>query len=888
MVKIKKCGILLLLFVMLAMCFAIMPMQAQAASSGNWHWPTSKTTPSATWPKYSGGSYHSGIDFAVPVGTPVYSTCDGEVVSIQSLTTSYGKHIKIKATVNGETVYMRYCHLSDFAVSNGAKVSAGQLIGYSGNTGNSTGPHLHYEVRNSNDYYGNVNSPTLNPSNYLPGTSYTFKTNGSSDTTKPVIENLHIALVTNETFRVCCVPSDNVGITKVRVATWTAGDQSDIKWRDCVNNGAGTYFMDIPFAEHNVSDTYINHFYAYDAAGNATSAEIIYEKEVPEVNPIYAVDCCIGGNKSIYIYGWAFDPDSPSTSLNIHVYVYGSNGQQESFGWVLANKERTDVNNVYGISGNHGFNDTINLSRITGDVKVEIYAINIGSGENVLIYSGNQTVTSDKPTISNVKVQNSSTGYSVTCTVNDDRGVTKVMFPTWKAGQVGDDAIWHEGTVNGNTATCWIDKSKYGNANTDYYTHIYAYDAENQEVCYGIPYAIRVDNSLVYYHNVTNPNNNDELYNINSLKGKVRFWFKELDTSGKIGLKLSIDGNQIANNLGSDENGYMSHVIDTRTLSNGTHTIKCETTDSSKGYTVSKTFTVSNYIATFDANGGTVSPVNKSVAVNEAYGTLPTPTRTGYTFNGWYTEKTGGTKVTASTVCKTASNHTLYAQWTCSHNYTSAITTEPTCTSAGVKTFTCSTCGNKYTESIALTSHTEVIDKAVAATCTATGKTEGSHCSVCKKVIKAQETVAMKAHTVVTDKAVPATCTATGKTEGIHCSVCNKVIKAQTVTEKTGHSFTTWFPFKEATCTEKGSQYALCEGCGEYKERETDLKAHEDLDGDGSCDGCKENIDGGHENKNCSCNCHKSGLMNLIFKIILFIQKIFGTNKTCACGAAHY
>lgn len=150
---------------------------AKAASDNNWSWPTSIHYIQSDWPTYSSGKYHGGTDFPVSLNSPVYSTCDGEVVAVTSLTTSYGKHIKIRAVVNGETVFMRYCHLNSFAVSVGDKVTSGQLIGYSGSTGNSTGPHLHYEVRNANDYYGNASSPNLNPRNYLPGSGYSFETN---------------------------------------------------------------------------------------------------------------------------------------------------------------------------------------------------------------------------------------------------------------------------------------------------------------------------------------------------------------------------------------------------------------------------------------------------------------------------------------------------------------------------------------------------------------------------------------------------------------------------------------------------------------------------------------------------------------------------------------
>ena len=65
----------------------------------------------------------------------------------------------------------------------------------------------------------------------------------------------------------------------------------------------------------------------------------------------------------------------------------------------------------------------------------------------------------------------------------------------------------------------------------------------------------------------------------------------------------------------------------------------------------------------FDPNGGTVSTKSKTVTYNSTYGTLPTPTRAGYTFDGWYTAKTGGTQVTAKTVVTATANHTLYARW---------------------------------------------------------------------------------------------------------------------------------------------------------------------------------------------------------------------------------
>ena len=122
------------------------------------------------------------------------------------------------------------------------------------------------------------------------------------------------------------------------------------------------------------------------------------------------------------------------------------------------------------------------------------------------------------------------------------------------------------------------------------------------------------------------------------------------------------------------------------------------------------------------------------------------------------------------------------------HQFGQWITvTEATCTEAGEKTRRCA-CGDAETQSIEIIPHTEVVDPAVAATCQATGLTEGSHCSVCETILVAQTVTEMLSHTVAIDAAVAATCQATGLTEGSHCSVCDTVLVAQTVTEMLPHT----------------------------------------------------------------------------------------------------
>lgn len=85
------------------------------------------------------------------------------------------------------------------------------------------------------------------------------------------------------------------------------------------------------------------------------------------------------------------------------------------------------------------------------------------------------------------------------------------------------------------------------------------------------------------------------------------------------------------------------------------------------GQTLYARWTANQYKIKFDGNGGTVSLSEKYVTHNTAYGTLPTVSRVGYTFNGWYTAKTGGTRIAAETVFTSATDVTLYAQWTANY-----------------------------------------------------------------------------------------------------------------------------------------------------------------------------------------------------------------------------
>ena len=94
-------------------------------------------------PILGGRRRHKGVDLAAPKGTPIFATADGIVGRAQWFS-SYGLYVEIAHGANLET---RYAHMSRLAVAPGERVRKGDIIGYVGSTGRSTGPHLHYEVR---------------------------------------------------------------------------------------------------------------------------------------------------------------------------------------------------------------------------------------------------------------------------------------------------------------------------------------------------------------------------------------------------------------------------------------------------------------------------------------------------------------------------------------------------------------------------------------------------------------------------------------------------------------------------------------------------------------------------------------------------------------------
>jgi len=141
---------------------------------------------------------------------------------------------------------------------------------------------------------------------------------------------------------------------------------------------------------------------------------------------------------------------------------------------------------------------------------------------------------------------------------------------------------------------------------------------------------------------------------------------------------------------------------------------------------------------------------------------------------------------------------------------------QPTCTESGSRHRVCTKCGETAdTEVLPAKGHTEVVIPAKDATCTETGLTSGTRCTVCSTVITAQQTVPAKGHVEETQPSCAPTCTESGLTEGKLCKVCGATIVPQQIIPAIGHKEQI-VPGKNATCTETGlTEGKLCMTCGE-------------------------------------------------------------------------
>lgn len=149
-----------------AMAEELKKQQTPPTSTGSYIWPSRScfvVTSKYGWRTislYGSARFHAGIDIGASMGTPIVAADGGNVI-VSAYDGGYGNYVMIN---HGDGRSTLYGHMSSRAVSVGQTVNQGQVIGYVGSTGNSTGPHIHFEIR--------VNGGTVNPLKYFSGYTY--------------------------------------------------------------------------------------------------------------------------------------------------------------------------------------------------------------------------------------------------------------------------------------------------------------------------------------------------------------------------------------------------------------------------------------------------------------------------------------------------------------------------------------------------------------------------------------------------------------------------------------------------------------------------------------------------------------------------------------------
>ena len=547
-------------------------------------------------------------------------------------------------------------------------------------------------------------------------------------------------------------------------------------------------------------------------------------------NPKANLESVTGGTGKINVTGWTFDYDDAGASLAVHVYIGGPAGQEGcDSAQIYADKVRSDVNTVFGVGNNHGFNNDIYTYK-SGWQDVYVYAINRGQGSNAFIGSKRVYITPDtsRPVISDVKITDvDGTGYTVSCKVTDNVNIDRVQFPTWTSNNGQDDLknnwqndLLYTGKRNGDTFTYRVNVSDHNKESGEYITHIYAYDSAGnytsaatsanvpQRRLYaktwfsdskmGDKTQWSTTGSMYYLcymlYDSDTGRKTTQLDNINySVKetiynpdGSVRHTFTyDKSTDNWIGATLNKEGvykanvditiNGKTNTLDTDINIVSHNPIGAFESAGGGNK-----SFSIKGWAFDPDACKEN-VDIYAYVGGNADSGAERHKITAARYRSDVNDNSSYSGIGGYhgfeetikTEKTGKQSIYVYAVNKGSGENTLLGIKQVNitgdpphvHNYKATVTKEPTYTSTGIRLYSCS-CGKSYTETIPVK--------------------ECHHISTVVKNVK------------------EATCTEAGYTGDTYCNDCKKVVEYGEKIAAKGHTNTKIINVKEATCTESG------------------------------------------------------------------------------------
>lgn len=397
--------------------------------------------------------------------------------------------------------------------------------------------------------------------------------------------------------------------------------------------------------------------------------------------PVGAYDIANGGENSVFVRGWAYDPDNVGQAVSIHVYIDGSYA-----GDLTADTFRSDVNNVYGCGDYHGFAGNISYEVTKPEEhSVEIYALDLTYGGAQATYLGSKTVTitpdAQPPVITDVTVSNvSSSGYTITCTVKDNYGLQKVQFPTWTWKNGQDDLVWEwrtdyscSGVIEGNKVTYRVDASEHNYEEGLYYTHIYAIDTFGNETKSYVMASVG-DNIFTPVKTIEYGDHKYEMYIFSSEYANPLGWSAAKTYAESMGGHLVTfeSGEEwefVKSEFYTDTQGYWLGATD-------------EVSEGNWKWVTGEDMTFTAWSSGQpDNNSGTGVQNYMAVRVSDLL---------------WDDEMNVNSAVNYGFICEFDAEH--------EHDYTGRITLEATCTTNGLMKYTCS-CGDYYTEIITAKGH---------------------------------------------------------------------------------------------------------------------------------------------------------------------------------------
>ncbi len=443
-----------------------------------------------------------------------------------------------------------------------------------------------------------------------------------------------------------------------------------------VGNTGGDYGVHLHFqickndknpAHNNNSDLSNNYYnpanmtYSYDHSQSALGN-----------NPQGVIDIVEGKTGQVFVRGWAFDKDSPSSSIQVHVYIGGPAGTGEGHA-IVADGVRDDVNSAYSITGKHGYSHYLNTSK-TGSQDVYIYAINMyGGGQNVLLGSRTVNITADteKPAFSDISITNKSkTGYTISMKFTDNVAASHVNFYTWTDANGRDDEKCTQGTISGSTVTMPILFSDHNNEKGNYTSHVYGYDLAGN-YCFTVV-AVGVESNAPTLSDVTVTNLTPSGYTVScKVTDDTAVDYVQFPTwSAQTGAN-STDQDDIIWGTGTKSGNTYSYTVKISEHNNErgrykTHIYAYDVWGNHYAYPIENIYVPSSseyYTVTYDANGGKGAPSSNSAYVEIKLSNTK-PTRDGYEFLGWAKSSTATTaQYQPGETISPGKSLTLYAVW---------------------------------------------------------------------------------------------------------------------------------------------------------------------------------------------------------------------------------